>query len=202
MVIRVMNFILEVPQVTELEQSPFNSEEFLVQGIPWKVSLFVKFGYLIGSLQCNKSQNETWSHPVLTSFTLLSFGDKTKHIQFPAEPFVCNQKYNSVCTKIIKWLDLFAADNNYVKNDAINLEIEIVPADPDDDKASVLQFENVPQICEECTKKHLVILNIDNLMAVRSPDFEIKQLSCFLSIVKDSSNRICVGLFLEKRNSV
>lgn len=90
------------------------------------------------------------------------------------------------------------AENSYVQNDAINLEVTIEAADPDEESKSQLQCEDVLQ---SVTKKRLTISNVNNLMAVQSADFQMHQVPWRLTVSK-SSSYLDVYLFVSSEDAI
>ena len=85
----------------------------------------------------------------------------------------------------------------YIKNETVNLEISIEVADPNDENKSELTFENIGPGCEaDCMRKfRLSVVNIGNLIAVRSPIFIMQKLPWNLTVFKSHSfNNLSVRL--------
>ena len=79
----------------------------------------------------------------------------------------------------------------YIKNETVNLEISIEVAE------SELTFENIGPGCEaDCMRKfRLSVVNIGNLIAVRSPIFIMQKLPWNLTVFKSHSfNNLSVRL--------
>lgn len=180
---------MNIQKISELKE--VWSPEYLIQDTLWKIKAAtygsVAYPSLGIFLYCEaKNKPVGWTHAAMATFKLLSFDANKFPIQHHLYPYVFKsngQGYGN--SSIIKWKDLFAAENSYVKNDAINLKITIEAADSDAEIKSHMQCEDVLQSC--CvTKKRLTISNVNNLLALRSPEFQMQRFCWELSVLKCS----------------
>lgn len=177
------------------------TQEYVLQGIPWKIQVKKEDNNGEASLgvylHCAKNKTENWTHTAQAKFTLISFGGNGSDLEYSPVPYPFDQSSATIGTpSLIKWESLLTTEKSFVKNDAIQLKIEIEPADPDDENKSVLQFENMSQSCSDgCTStKRLTISNIGNLIAVRSPNFQLRQMPWHFTISKSQFGNLAVTL--------
>lgn len=152
--------------------------------------------YLRVFLRCVESENENFAYPVHALYQLLSFNETIKEPVYSVGPYVMDKHGGYGLLTLIQWMDLLDAKNMYVKNDTIQLKIDIEPADPEDENKSIAWLENISQSCDDgCTStKRLKISHIDNLMAMRSEDFQIRKVPLFFAVYKDPTGHLGIGL--------
>lgn len=167
--------------------------ELPVQGVPWKVNIFkadtAEEAYLGIYLYCAKKDgSSTWSTAASAKFKLQSFLRNGDPVEHHIEPYIFDTSGLGYGTPaLILWKDLFEIKNNYVKNDTIELDIQIKAADPNDPNRSLLAFNPIYSSCNDnCVNvSTITISNIDNLMAVKSPQFIANTLPWELTVFQD-----------------
>ncbi|XP_037033224.1 ubiquitin carboxyl-terminal hydrolase 7-like [Bradysia coprophila] len=97
------------------------------------------------------------------------------------------------------WDNLMDIGKGYVKDDAIVLNVEIEAADPNEINQTHMLCANVDKCCDElCWSTHrLTIGNISNLMAVRSQQFQIRNLPFRFIVLKDGMKNLGFDLHSE-----
>lgn len=200
------NFRLTVTNIGELTRaiSPIH----VVQDIPWQINVFAdnqkpNNNKALGiSLVCATSDTtQSWTQTASFSCQLIPFdGIATsagaKHVSEP-QVFNCSMKSISL-PSIVDWSDLLNMEKHLVKDDAIQLDINIDAVDPNDISQSMLLLENISKCCEnDCLAEYqLTVVNIENLMAVRTPQFLLRGLLWDFSIYKDVTSQFAVQLAL------
>lgn len=194
-----MCFRLKIPNISKLREA--SSPEVILHGIPWKF-LIKKTRHenkqLLGIyLYCEKEDKlANWSYAASASFKLLKFGDIRTDGEEYMKPFVFDQVEPGFgTTSFITWDDLFDVDKNYVKDDTVNLELKIDVADPFGESRSQLKF-----VRHSNTKFRLMVTNINNLMATRSPPFMFKKVPFNLIVYKSHSSHL--GVYLYQRGAL
>lgn len=197
------SFRLKVTNIANLTQvvSPIH----VVQDIPWQMKVFAKNQKsnqkTLGiSLVCATSDtSQSWTQSASFSFQLIPFDGSTNAIKRISEPqaFNCNMK-TITFPSIVDWCDLINVEKHLVHDDAIQMDINIDAVDPCDINQSMLIFENAGKCCEnDCLADFkLTVVNIKNLMAVRSPHFLLRGLLWDFSIYKDRSSQLAIQLGL------
>lgn len=193
-------FRLKVTNITNLHQ--VTTPIHVVQDIPWQIKLFVTTqkpnnNKSLGiSLICATSDTtQSWSQAASFSFGLVPFDGTTNVIKRVSEPqaFNCNMRTISF-PSIVEWCDLIDAAKNLVNDDTIQMDISIDAVDPNDTHQSMLIFENTAKCCEnDCLADFKVtVVNVKNLMAVRSPQFLLRGLLWDFCIHKDRSAQLAI----------
>lgn len=186
-----VSFQFEISKISE----PFVncwSPEYTVQGIPWSVKVgkrIVQSKDALGIYLCcaKKELAPNWTHVARASYKLISYDDCNHRIEKCMEPYVFVHSDQGLSNPILfTWEELFAAETNYVKNDAIKIEVKIEAEDPTEPNKSILVSHNMENVCNNCSVKYrLTVKNIQNLMAVRSPKFKFKDLDWSFLLFKD-----------------
>lgn len=197
------SFRLEVPNISKLDTvcSPVE----MIQNIPWKVKVSKRIQesqtYLGVHLYCaHLNRSLEWSYAARASFKLLPFNDTQNSVEFHGKPyiFVNNQVYNvgSGCSTLISWMDLFDKTKCYVKDDKINLMIDIEVADPSASNRSLLLLDKVDQCCKQSglATFQLAVTNVTNLMAARSAQIILRDIPWYLTVCKENSNHLGICL--------
>lgn len=197
------SFRLKVTNITKLTNvlSPIH----VVQNIPWQMKVFLNDQKAnkktLGiSLVCATSDtSQSWSKSASFSFQLMPFNGSKNAVKYISDPqaFNCNIKAIAF-SSVIDWCDLNNADKHLVKDDTIQFDININAVDPDDITQSMLIFENTSKCCEnDCLADYkLTVVNIKNLMAVRSTQFLLRGLMWDISIYKDFLSHLNIQLGL------
>lgn len=196
---------MNVPEISKLETKW--SPEVLVYDIPWKIQITKcnknDVTWLGVRLNCTKKDfSPDCFYAASSLIKLIPFDEKFNAVEqsLPSHIFSSDAKgWGTI--EWIRWDCLFDNNKKYVKNDTIKLDITIKMADPNDENKSDVIFENVYKNCEVgCFSTfRLTVTNIDNLQAVRSPQFMLRSVSCYLEVNKDSQN---LGIMLEKFDEI
>lgn len=198
-----INFPLKIVNLSKLIGTC--SPEVMVYGIPWKVKVrkdtFGGEQCLSVYLNCaitNKSPE--WTHVAGATFKLQPLSGKEPVIESLMEPYVFDCLDPSFgFPSFIKWNELLDAENNYVKDDTVTLLTSIDVADPKAANPSKLLFQAMGKCCDgSCSNKYqLSVINIENLMAVKSQRFTMRNSSWFFRVYKDLSQ---LGIALHNRS--
>lgn len=186
---------MEVPNISELDE--YWSDEVIVREIPWKFKV-CKQDYdsqlsLCVYLYC-EDQSPKKSHLASSTVKLLSEKDPIEKV---TEPDIFDNSDLGSGRGIIPWSDLMDASKGYItENNAINLQMSIKVNDPNDNQASKLQFENLDKCCDEggLTTYRLTITNIENLMAVKSPQFVLRNMPWQLTVFQNHLRHLAIRL--------
>lgn len=192
--------VLNIPNISRLDT--ILSPVMLIYGIPWKVEICKyetagddepSLGVL---LHCaNQDASSDWEIAGLATFKLLPFSADAPPARYNITPTVFDSKADIIGeSEFIRWNDLFDTAKQYVKNDTINLEVKVKAEDPTSPNRSRLLFD-CKQCCEngKSTTVNLMITNIDNLMAVRTPRFRLRGLPWFIQITKNHHSQLGVS---------
>lgn len=192
-----ITFEMKVPNISKLEN--FYSTEFFIQEVPWRIvvgkELHGAKQWLGIYLHCmEKVSSANWSYAAVSSFKLKSFNENQKVVQRHVQPFIFDRTELGFGTgTFIEWNDLINLKNSFVKDDIIKIDITIKVDDPSDNNKSELLFEMVHN--SNCLSKfQLNVTNIQHLMAVRSPLFEMQHLPWYFTVCKDHSSNLVVRL--------
>lgn len=194
-----VSFKFNVPNISALNE--LWSPEFYVYGVPWKIKVskekLIDEFWLVARLFCAKKDTRpNWKHAATATFKLLSFDVNVNAIERHLIPEVYDSKGTGYGRWMIQWRDLFNVTKQYVKDDAIKLDIKIEMADPNEKNKSEIALEEIEKSCEEgcLTKFRLTVTNIENLMATRSPSFTLRNEPWYLSVSKDHSDQLGIKL--------
>lgn len=194
---------ITITQISKLV-SIFTSE-VLIFGIPWKVKILKNEAdaenpaCLAVRLICvHKDKSLKWTVPGTVSCKLLPFGEDLDALEGHLRPDVFDRtRLNGIgFLECIPWQDLFDETKCYVKDEAIKLEIKIQAENPNSPMRSGVKFDNLGKSCrDECVIKYrLTIVNIANLMAVRTPRFYLRGLSWNITVGKDNASNSLFAL--------
>lgn len=193
-------FRLKVTNITNLKQAitPIH----VVQDIPWQIKVFAsnknpnnQKSLGIALVCATSDTSQSWSQTASFSFQLIPFDSPANTIKRISEPLVFNKSMKTISfLSIIDWCDLMNAEKNLVNDDTIQMDVNIDAVDPNDISQSVLIFENTAKCCEnDCLADfNLTVVNVKNLMAVRSPQFLLRGLLWDFSIFKDHSAQLAI----------
>ncbi|XP_031628383.1 uncharacterized protein LOC116344114 [Contarinia nasturtii] len=177
-----INFDFKIPNISQL--NTIDSPSVVVQGVPWFVQVQKLNGSLAIFLRCKGTGKSTnWSYVAQATFKLLPFNGKMKAIERDFANVFDYKKRGYGYQSMIKWNDLFDKGKFFVQDDAINLSIEIEAADANNINASKLIVDIDKSSDEGCTAR-LKIENIDKLIAVKSHDFQLNNMSWYLIVSK------------------
>lgn len=190
---------LEIRNISNLTE--VFSEIQVIQDIPWKIRLSKTMQsttqWLGVHLYCAKTDTSSnWSNAASATFKLISH-ENVNIVESTTDPFAFN--ITELCvgfTLFIKWNDLIDPAKHFVTNDAIQLDVNIEAADPHEINQSILINKNIQRCCSnDCLVTfELTVINISNLLAVRSTRFILRGLLWDISVYKDHSNRLGVRL--------
>lgn len=194
----------KVPRISKLDE--FFSPEIKIYDIPWQVGV-KKYIHraepsLAVYLLCTQSNVSTkWTQVASASIQLVSFRRNEDSVHAHISPSIFdNSRMGSGKCSFIKWCDLFDETKNYVKDDAIILDIKIMAENPKLREKSKMKFEAIYR----CRRKkglaeyRLNITNIKNLLAVRSPRFIFRGIDWYFTVFKDGSNGLGLRLSNKK----
>lgn len=193
---------LRIPGINQLKS--IWSPEMSIHGIRWNVILRKETddndkASLGVHLHCAKDVSSNWSLAGSASFKLLPFSKDINPLEYHISPTVFDSSHNTVGeSEFISWNDLFDGAKHYVKNDAIQLQINVTAEDPNDPNRSRLNFDCIGKCCEigSLAIFRQSVTNIENLMAVRSPKFTLRGLPWVLQISRDRLSYVGVSLDL------
>lgn len=193
------SFRLKIPNISHLNEvySPIQ----VVQDIPWKVKVYKS---VRGSIQtlgvylyCAKTDTSPiWSTAASAKFKLLSF-EGSNFIEGTTEPYAFNFTESSVgFPSFVGWTELINPANHFIRDDYIQLDVDIEAADPHETNQSILMLGDIHRSCaSDCLVKfEISIFNVSNLMAVRSAQFVLRGLLWDFSVYKDHSGQLGVRL--------
>lgn len=175
------------------------SPDVYIHAIPWKVRVRknVDENVLEVCLHCTKNSNDSpsnWSIAACATITLKSFRDE-KNVFRHVEPHVFNPKWDWFGCDLIELEDLL--NKNNVQNDAIQLSVEITAEDPNHVERSSLELESIDKNCNcgSAAAFRLTVSNVENLIAVRSPQFIVRGLACDWQVFKDQEHSLGIKLY-------
>lgn len=179
------------------------SPEVFTHGIPWKIKIYKKdYGgtyYLACYLYCaNKNPSEDWSYSASCSFKLLPFDDNRNMIERTIEPYVFDRSgIGFGCLTFIEWNRLLNIENGYIEEDSIKMEFKIEAENPKKVDRSKMIFECVNRSCDGgCLANfRLTVTNVENLLAVNSPNFNLRGIPFNLTVYKDQTSKLGTRLF-------
>lgn len=204
--ISTVNFCFKVSNISKLDS--ITSPDFIVQGIPWNVKVCKNVNGKNESLdiflRCARDKyEEDWLHAAFAKVKLMPFNKDTNPVERRCDPYVFDDDGDCIGTSsFISWQDLFDSKKNYVQNDTIQLDINIEADGSDKNTTSKMTFEKVETCCEEdCfTTYRISVTNIEDLMAVRSPIFNLRKMPWALTIFKSCSSSL--NIRFESKSSV
>lgn len=189
-------FVWTIPNISKLDE--ISSPEFTIEGKPLMCKVSKRMDrtsapHIGVHICCN--QNNIPVHAVSASIELSTFDSKAKTYQRTLEPVIFTLSSPSFgFNYFLAWNTLFDVDNKYVKDDTIKFNIKIEADLNDGDEKSTLNCERLLGCCE-CTEKfHFTVMNVRNLMAVRSSNFNVRGMTFYLMIRKNSSTHLGIKL--------
>lgn len=177
--------------------------EFIIHGIPWKMHIYKceEENALAVFLLCMK-KGDSWEVPACFKMYLLPFNNKEPRVQHTS-PFVFHKDEDQFgLPEFIKWDELLSDENEFVKNDTIELKIEVKVENPNNSKRAALTFETIDKSCNcgSLAVFQLTVKNIENLMAVHSPQFNLRGLPWDFAIHREQKDTLGIILFAKKSN--
>lgn len=190
-----MKFHYDIPNISALDEDGVFSPEVRVHDIPWKVHVCNQTAeekeMLTIILVCGEqSKPRNWSCIAHGKFKLLSFNGDQNAVAFQLTPSIFQGEQWAYSCNLIEWCDLFDASNNYVKDDAIVLEITIEVANPNDVNETELVLENIDKCCDMTGSAtfRLTVNNIENLLVVRSSNIGLRNSDWIFDVCKYSGH--------------
>lgn len=200
---RSTNFLLEVPNISKLN-SMF-SPIFTIRNMQWRVFITKNVSdsteYLAVHLFCHELFSWNCSRAASATFKLLTFNGDGNAFEKVLDPCIYdNTKRSYGIVQFIRWCDLFDADKNYVLDDKITFDINITVA-PNQKNNSAILLNSVDKCCKNggLATFRIVVCNMMNLMAVRSPAFRLRGLTWRLIVCKNHLGRLCINLSDRKK---
>lgn len=196
---------VNINEINQLERTEFLHFPFTTpykgQIVPWEIKVgkntFRAEPTLGVYLNCKQTTTWDWSYVASIGIRLLSYNVDQNNPEYPPDPYVFTQtNYDFGAPDLISWNDLIDAKNNYVQNGAIDLRIQIKFGD---ESRSFLIWEKYDRNCVDgcLTTIPLKIHEIDTLMAVRSPEFEMQGVQWNLAVYKSVNDKI--GIHLDQK---
>lgn len=191
-----ISFPLKVPKISELKS--IDSPDVILLNVPWRVSIHKNSSsvkqWLSIYLHCSKKDKTSeWVYPANLTVKLKSFVEEKMSIEQRCEPFIFEKSGTGFGkTNFIEWHNLIDPTKGYLKNDTIELEIKIEIAEQN----CHLTFNTLDKCCENSSmaKYQLTVTNIDKLMAVQSPKFEMMKLPWNFTVYKSSTACLAIRL--------
>lgn len=153
-------------------------------------------------LQCAKKQIFSnsilkWEHIACPTFKLISFSDDAINVENHLPPHVFDgERAHGI--RMLRWNDLMDGAKGYIKDNAINLNIQIKMIEPTEENKSELVFEEIDQITEEFNTQHakyrFTVINVEHLMAVRSPEIILQNIPWYVTIYKHPMKKLFIML--------
>lgn len=188
--------LVKISQITKLDSVQL--PEVSIHGIPWIVKVYKlekEDGEhsLAASLYCKKRDQSYWTHAAVSSFELLSFDDNQNPVKCHPIPNVFDSEVG-FRTTIISWNELFNGSKKYVKDGSIKMNVGITIEDPNQQNKSKLKLQRLKNQYGYEANIQLTVVNVANLLAVRSIQFKLRGMWCDLTVFKDHKSHI--GIFL------
>lgn len=173
------------------------SPEILLFGIPWQIEISKRENGTKKSLgvylKCaNKDKSPNWTATACATIKLLPFRDNQRPVECYIPPYVYHRfVHNSGKDALIEWDDLLTKDKLCV--DTIRFEVNIVAENPNDLHRSISNFKDL-DFGHQGIKLQLIVQNITNLWAVRSPEISLFGVSWRILVYKHVQH---LGIILE-----
>lgn len=207
---------MTITQISKLES--IWSPSVSIYGAPWQVNV-LKIGKkdqrTLGIyLYCmNKDTTTNWSYSAIATFKLLPIHDQgsaaaaidvaSATVVHHLQPHIFDSNdLGFGAAELIKWSDLL--NKKYRHDDTIKLEIHITVDDPTKRNRCELKLKNLNRRCKSgcLTTIDLKVKNIANLMAIKSPKFDLYNTPWTMTFYKDSHDRMGnFGLYLQSSSS-
>lgn len=156
--------------------------------------------YLSIYLRCSTEKDTSnWSRAAHATIKLFSFDDTVEAVKSCINPYVFeSNNFAAGQSRFILWRDLFDSKMQYVHNNNIKLSITIAMDDCDEMVKSTVRLDEMYWCCDEYgghATLRLIVNNISNLMAARSPTFRLQGIFWSLSVFRSQMNQL--GIILE-----
>lgn len=181
------------------------SPEVFIHGIPWQIQVCKnqEEHSLAVYLRCAKKDGSSdWEVPACFTMYLLPIGDDKPAHKNHISPYVFHPTGCSFGIPVfIEWADLMNVENKFVRDDTIQLKIEITAEDPNFLAKSILNFDCIDKSCDcgSLATFRLTVENMENLMTVHSPKFNLRGLPWDLTVYKEQTSTL--GVMLEAKKS-
>lgn len=188
---------IQISELSGISLTP----ELIVRGTSWqfKITKSISNGEesLGVYLSCAEKEVPTnWRQVAAAFIKLLPFRDNVDPIELYIQPYVFDAtrlETSIEFASVIEWSELLDNTKGYVKDDKIHLELGVVAANPNENFEDLLNIEQIFVRGAECSFM-LIIRSVENMMAVRSPTFEILGASLRLIGFVNQNNKIGVRL--------
>lgn len=189
---------MDISPISKLTMA--RSREVFIHGIPWEVQVCKEKNLLKVHLYCTKKHNSSvWTVPAC--FTIHLLKDEKTAITEHVSPYVFNPAKFAFGVELIQWDELL----RYVRDDKIELKLEITVEDPNCSNRSVLQLETIDKSCDcgslSITIFRLTLTKVKNLMAVHSPKFVLRGMPWDFTVYKYQLQSPTLGIMLEPKDS-
>lgn len=194
---------MEISPISKLDE--VWSPTVFIHDIPWQVQAYKdeemqSFAVFLRCVKDDDSSN--WTVPASATIRLLSIAQKNAFYEHTIEPYVFSPSGLSFGkSALIQWDELM---KNYVQDDKIEMKVEIIAEDPNYVDRSILRVETIDKSCDcgSHATLRLTVANVDNLLAVRSPQFILRGLPWTLSIYKHQTSTLEAMLSTESAEEV
>lgn len=186
---------MTVSPVSDLNET--HSPVVFIHGILWRVEISKHDdeNSLAVYLTCvNEDDSSNWEAVAWATIKLMPFNDTKSELLKHITPCVFNNHHTGYGEiAVIKWDELLDDQNDYVKHDAIKLEIKITADNPNVKDKSILKIESIDKGYDHATCR-LSVKNVGRLSAVRSPQFNVRDLLCEISVCRGQKSTVGVSL--------
>lgn len=196
-----MTVIMTVPNISKLDRD--TSDVYVIKGIPWKIKVKRETNGNNGNqslsvyLKCAEGDKRlNWAYAATASAKILPYSTMKNTGQIWFEPYLFMRSSHKFGADLIAWNELFNPQKNYVKNDTIRLEIEIKVADPREVNKTELICEQIGQTNTDDSLPiyRLTVNNIENLMAARTSEFNLRNTPWYFVVYKSRSQYLGINL--------
>lgn len=196
-----MTVIMTVPNISKLDRD--TSDVYVIKGIPWKIKVKRETNGNNGNqslsvyLKCAEGDKRlNWAYAATASAKILPYSTMKNTVKIWFQPYVFMPSSDTFGADLIAWNELFNPQKNYVKNDTIRLEIEIKVADPREVNKTELICEQIGQTNTDDSLPiyRLTVNNIENLMAARTSEFNLRNTPWYFVVYKSRSQYLGINL--------
>lgn len=174
------SFRLTINKISKLKSS--RSNPVIVQDLPWQIELYRHFegknendfDTLSFYLHCTSPNKSKWFCAAKAIVRLQSFKTSRSPLVNTIKPWVfCADELVWSCKGFIRWTELFDANNGYVKNDQIVVDIKISARNSEH---IIERSFNLSAITENSAILSFQIANVTDLMAAATCMFDFSGL--------------------------
>ncbi|XP_031632074.1 uncharacterized protein LOC116346271 [Contarinia nasturtii] len=196
-----IKFNCEISKLSELDEQ--FTPQVMVHGIPWEVKFKNIRGegeeWLAVYLSCeNKDASRDWSYTAFATIKVLPFEKNVEPIKGYIPPYIFGKSHRILgMNNFTEWEWLTNVENGFVRNDTIRMKIKIEVTDPNDKDKSILKVDVLDKCCGlgSYISFRMTVSNIDELVAVGTPEFKLRGLRWKMSIYNNTSKWL--GVLLE-----